>query len=121
MHFHHLYADEDGASHWRTVDVSLAERVFAPPAQSIELSEAEPATFAVFLRLRAGWDEPTHPTPKRQTLVCLRGTVEVTASDGEARRIGPGNVWRMEDTHGAGHHTRVISDEDFESVVIQFD
>ena len=42
-----------------------------------------------------------------------------TASDGVERHIGPGDVWRMDDTHGKGHRTRVVSNDDFECVIIQ--
>lgn len=121
MQYHNLYVAEDGESHWRMVEVPLKERAFAPPAQAIFVSETERAVATVFLRLDPGWDEPIHPTPKRQTLFCLGGTVRVTASDGEAREIGKGDVWRMEDTHGKGHHTAVISKEPFEAAVVQFD
>ncbi|MGF1560970.1 MAG: cupin [Geminicoccaceae bacterium] len=120
MHYHHLYADADGVSHWRTVEVDLAERSFAPPAQRIFVSDAEAAALTLFLRLPAGWDEPVHPTPKRQVLICLAGAVQVTASDGEARSIGKGDVWRMEDMHGQGHHTRVTSADAFEAVIVQY-
>ncbi|MBF9031244.1 cupin [Rhodobacterales bacterium HKCCE3408] len=121
MHYHLLYADADGNSHWREVTPELKETSFAPPAQDIHISPPEQAKAFVFLRLPAGWNEPVHPTPKRQTLVCLAGAVEVTASDGEIRRIGKGDVWRMEDTSGSGHHTRVVSETDFEAAVVQFD
>ena len=121
MKYHLLYADETGESHWREIEVPLEEKTFAPPAEAIELSAADPARAFVFLRLRAGWDEPVHPTPKRQTLICLSGAVRVTASDGEAREIARGDVWRMEDCTGKGHHTAVISAEDFEAAVVQFD
>lgn len=119
MHYFHLFSDDTGESRWRDVDVSLEERSFAPPAKAIEISDSDPATAMLFLRLRAGWDEPVHPTPIPQTLTCLRGTVRVTASDGTTRDIGPGDVWRMEDTHGKGHHTQVISPGDFECVIVQ--
>lgn len=119
MRFFDLYADEEGESHFRDVEVDLAERSFAPPAQAIEISEISPSTGMLFLRLRAGWNEPVHPTPVAQTLICLRGTVRVTASDGDTREIGPGDVWRMADTHGKGHHTEVISPDDFECVIAQ--
>jgi len=101
--------------------VALRERVFAPPAERILVSDGEAATALVFLRLDPGWDEPCHPTPRRQTLVCLRGAVRVTASDGEVREIGPGDVWRMEDVTGKGHHTRVVGDDAFEAAVVQHD
>lgn len=121
MKFHKLYCDEAGESHWADVDVALEERSFAPPAQNIEISEPEPVTKMMFLRLRSGWNEPIHPTPVRQKLVCLAGCAQVTASDGEMREIRQGDVWHMEDRSGKGHHTRVTSDEDFESVIVQYE
>lgn len=119
MKFFRLYADAAGESHWEDVGVSLQEKTFAPPAKAIEVSEGEPATQILFLRLRAGWDEPVHPTPLRQKLVCLAGAVVVTASDGDTRTIRAGDVWHMEDTHGKGHHTKVVSNGDFEAVIVQ--
>ena len=121
MQFFHLYADGDGESRWQDRQVRLATRTFAPPAEAIEISESVPARSMLFLRLRAGWDEPVHATPIRQTLVCLNGRVRVTASDGTIREVGPGDVWKMEDTAGKGHHTRVTSAEDFEAVIVQHD
>jgi hypothetical protein len=119
MRYFNLIAGAGGESHWADIDVALSERSFAPPASAIEVSDTAEATGFLFLRLRAGWDEPQHPTPVIQTLVCLRGCVRVTASDGDWRDIGPGDVWRMADTHGAGHHTRVTSPDDFECVITQ--
>ncbi len=120
MKYHHLYVDQWGESHWRDVDVALEEKTFAPPAKQILVSDVEAAKGLLFLRLHSGWDEPIHPTPRAQTLICLAGAVRVTASDGEVREIGKGEVWRMEDLHGKGHHTQVISTEDFEAAVVQF-
>jgi hypothetical protein len=119
MHYYHLYSDDAGESHWRDVSVSLAERTFAPPAKAIEISDGRASVNMLFLRLSTGWNEPQHPTPVRQTLICLRGCARVTASDGDTRDIGAGDVWLMEDVGGKGHHTRVISDEDWETVVVQ--
>lgn len=119
MRYHHLYADDAGDSHWRAVEVALKERTFAPPAGGIHVSEPVSAQNMMFLKLPAGWNEPVHPTPRCQTLICLRGAVRVIASDGEARDIGPGDVWRMEDLFGKGHHTRVTSDTDFEAIIVQ--
>ena len=119
MRYHHLYSDESGESRWKEVEVVLEERVFAPPAQGIHVSGAIPAKAMMFLRLHAGWNEPAHPTPVRQTLICMSGSVVVTASDGDAREIGPGDIWRMEDLSGKGHHTRVVGDTDFDAVIVQ--
>lgn len=120
MKFHYLYSDDSGESHWRDVDVELAERTFAPPARDILISDPEAAKALLFLRLHAGWNEPIHPTPIPQTLICLAGAVRVTASDGESRDIRKGDVWRMEDLTGKGHHTVVTSKEDFDAAIVQF-
>lgn len=119
MNYFHLYVDETGESHWRDVEVTLQERSFAPPAADIHISDTQPATGTLFLRLRAGWNEPIHPTPRSQYIVCLRGAARVTASDGDMRVIGPGDVWLMSDTHGTGHNTQVISEDAFECVMVQ--
>ncbi len=121
MYFRKLFTDSTGESHWTRAQVTLQERVFAPPAANIEVSTPEPATRLMFLRLHAGWNEPIHPTPIRQKLICLSGKVRVTASDGDAQDIGPGDVWHMEDLTGKGHHTQVIGDQDFEAVIVQLD
>ncbi|TMV04941.1 cupin [Ruegeria sediminis] len=121
MKFQKLFSDDAGESRWADIEVNLVERSFAPPAQNIEISEPEDVRRMMFLRLRAGWDEPIHPTPVRQRLVCLAGAVRVTASDGETREIRRGDVWHMEDKSGKGHHTCVIGDEDFEAVIVQFE
>lgn len=120
MKYHHLFADAVGESHWQDVEVPLTERSFAPPARNILVSDAEPASALLFLTLEAGWNEPIHPTPIAQTLICLAGAVQVTASDGEVREIRQGDVWRMEDLQGKGHHTEVISAEDFNAAIVQF-
>lgn len=119
MKVHVLYADAQGESHWRDDWPALEVKSFAPPAQGIEISAPEVATQMLFLRLPVGWDEPIHPTPLRQKLICLTGAVCVTASDGVQREIGTGEVWHMEDMHGKGHHTRVTSDVDFSAVIVQ--
>ena len=120
MKYSKLFADDMGESHWVDVDVALEPKVFAPPAQDIEISEPDAVHQMLFLRLRAGWNEPIHPTPVRQKLICVAGAVRVTASDGEARVIAKGDIWHMEDRHGKGHHTEVISDEDFVAVIVQY-
>jgi len=44
--------------------------------------------------------------------VTVRGEYEVTVSDGATHRFPPGSVLIVEDTTGAGHSTRITSNED---------
>lgn len=114
-----LYAGSDGLSRWRDETAALVPRLFAPPAGPIAASDPEPAKTLLFLELPPGWDDPAHPSPRRQTLMVLAGEAEVTAGDGEVRRLGPGDVWRMEDTAGQGHRTRVAGEATFRAAVVQ--
>jgi hypothetical protein len=45
-------------------------------------------------------------------MVCLRGIAEITAGDGEKRRILPGQFMLLEDTTGKGHITHAVGNED---------
>ena len=65
---------------------------YAPQAPPVNLSAPQPARASVFMSAPPGWDGDWHPTPRRQIVFYLAGEVEVEASDGEARRFGPGGV-----------------------------
>ena len=105
-----LYADSKGESHFGHVSVSLQDVDFAPPAPPLEVSDIVEARHG-FLRAAPGWWGDWHPTPARQFMCLLSGTLEVEVSDGETRRMSPGMIVLLEDTKGRGHTTRVVSDE----------
>lgn len=54
-----------------------------------------------------GYVNDGHPAPRRQFVLVSAGEVEVTVSDGEVRRFGPGSVFLDDDT-GKGHRTRAV-------------
>lgn len=80
MKFQKLFSDAEGESHWQDIEVQLEERTFAPPAKAIEVSSPEAVKKTMFLRLKAGWDEPIHPTLLAQKLICLSGTVRAVTT-----------------------------------------
>ena len=49
-----------------------------------------------------------HPSPCRQYVIWLDAEYELTASDGEKRVIGVGEVVLAEDTTGKGHITKPL-------------
>jgi uncharacterized cupin superfamily protein len=51
-------------------------------------------------------------------LICLKGYIEVTDSDGEKRTFGPGDSVLMEDVAGEGHRTRVKGTEECVAAII---
>ena len=114
-----LYANESGLSCFDTVEIEREMRDFAPPAPPLFVSKSAPASRFVMAQLPVGWKGERHPSPTRQILFCLSGTVRIIPGLGESRTIGRGDVWLMEDTTGVGHETEVISGDPFEAVIVQ--
>jgi hypothetical protein len=104
-----LYTDASGESHFEDVEMALEAGSFSTGAPALALSAFTQTERFVFAEFPAeGEGETLHPTPRRQMAVVLSGDVEVTASDGERRRRGPGAPLLMEDTSGRGHTSRPI-------------
>ena len=82
MRIHNLYADENGETHFRDIEIELSE---TGPDGTI--SKVYPATGIIFRTTPADWFFDWHPTTRRQYVVNLDAPHRVTASDGESRII----------------------------------
>jgi hypothetical protein len=98
MRIHNLYTDADGQSHFRDIEVEWVEE-----RRGSRLSKRLPANGIIFRETQAEHDVDWHPAPRRQYIVNLDAGVKITASDGESRMIGTGEVILVEDTTGKGH------------------
>ena len=114
-----LTLDESGSSRLEDKVFEMRPAVFAPPAEPLMSTEFEKAERMLFLVLPRGWVGRMHPSPARQVAILMSGSIRVEASDGDARVIAAGGVWRMEDIEGPGHRTIVTSDEDVRLAVVQ--
>jgi quercetin dioxygenase-like cupin family protein len=114
-----LHADDAGLSRFDTFEIEREQTIFAPPAGPFPVSKPISASRFVVVQLPVGWSGERHPTPARQMLFCLAGSVRVTPGAGQPVTINTGEAWLMEDTTGSGHQTQVISDVPFEAVLIQ--
>jgi hypothetical protein len=103
VRIHNLYADANGQSHWRDVEVEWVEET-----RSGKLSKRLPATGIIFREVPPTYDLDWHPAPRRQYIINLDAGVEITASDGEARKLGAGEVILVEDTTGKGHLSKAL-------------
>ena len=103
MNIHRLYADQKGESHFETVEIQYIES-----SRSGRLSARLPATGIIFREVQPDYDLDWHPAPRRQYIINLDAGVQITASDGESRRIGAGEVILVEDTYGKGHLSKAI-------------
>ena len=103
MRIHNLYTDASGQSHFRDITVEWAEETRAG-----KLSKRLPATGIIFRQVSPTYDLDWHPAPRRQYIINLDAGVQITASDGESRVIGAGEVILVEDTTGKGHLSKAI-------------
>jgi hypothetical protein len=103
LRVHNLYCDSNGESHWRDIQIEWVEENDAG-----KLSARQAANGIIFRETQAEHDRPWHPAPRRQYIINLDAGVQITASDGEARRIGAGEVILVEDTTGKGHLSKAL-------------
>jgi hypothetical protein len=116
MRIHNLYCDANGESHWRDVDVEwVEERNFS------KLSARLPATGIIFRETEGSYDLDWHTAPRRQYIINLDAGVRITASDGEVRVIGAGEVFLVEDTTGKGHLSQAIDGKLRHSIFVPVD
>ena len=113
-----IVADASGASRFEDAADALVPADYAPPAPPVFVSVPRPATATRFIAAPAGWESPPHPAPAVQSVITLRGTVEVRTSDGAVRRFGPGTTVHLEDTTGPGHASRVLPGDDWVAFVV---
>lgn len=114
-----LYADAEGESHFDDFEIPLTTTDFTPPAPPIAVSEPVPTQRAIFLNVGKNWNGISHPAPVKALFVFTRGVWEVTASDGEVRQFGSGDILRVEDTEGKGHITRLLGDAEGAALLVQ--
>jgi hypothetical protein len=105
MKIHRLYTDAAGESHFQDVEIEYVETT-----PSGRFSARLPATGIIFREVPPTYDLDWHPAPRRQYIINLDNGVQLTASDGEARTIGAGEVILVEDTTGKGHLSKAIND-----------
>src|SRR5450631_2554310 len=113
MRIHNLYADASGASHFRDIEVEWAQDL-----PGGKLSRRLPATGVIFRETAGDYDLDWHTAPRRQYIVNLDAGVELTASDGESRKIGAGEIVLVEDTTGKGHLSKSINNQMRHSIFV---
>jgi len=100
---HNLYVDDKGETHFRDIPVDFSES-----GRAGRTSKRLPATGIIFRQVPPDYDLDWHPAPRRQYIINLDAGVQITASDGEARKIGAGEVILVEDTTGKGHLSKAL-------------
>lgn len=112
LSFYRLYTSADGNSHFVNDEIELTPLNGQGPEADLKAARVGDVKNAMFLALKAGVKEDYHVAPRRQFMICIQGIVEVTAGDGEKRRVMPGQFVLLEDTKGKGHVTYSVGPDD---------
>lgn len=113
-----IYTDDAGETHYGELDVELVSRDFAPPAPPL-WAGSMPAHRLVWITVPIGWHGDWHPAPARQLWIGVEGHLDVTVSDGQTRRFGPGSMLLLEDLTGKGHITETVGDTPARGIFVQ--
>lgn len=94
MAYVRIYADDEGSSHFEQLEYPDYRDLRA--VAGVSWRHFEPNQLV-------DW----HTVARRMYYVTLQGEAEITVSDGETRRAGPGDVSLVEDLSGTGHRTQM--------------
>jgi len=116
VRIHNLYVDAQGETHFRDIEIEWVEE-----RPGGKLSKRLPANGIIFRETSGDYDLDWHPAPRRQYILNLDAGVQITASDGESRVIGAGEVLLVEDITGKGHLSKSVGGRMRHSIFVPID
>jgi hypothetical protein len=108
-----LYTGADGQSHIDQVPIML----HGAPAEE---SAAQKMSDAYLVRGAPGMFESWHNADRKRYIVVISGVAEVVTTGGEKARIEPGQIYMAEDLTGKGHTFRVVGDQEWVALFVNF-
>jgi hypothetical protein len=117
LQYSRIVSTEGGGSQFVDGEIALADRAVAVGVPAMAVAAMSAAGNVTYLR-SAQFDSEPHPAPAEQWVVMLRGVIEVTTSDGDRRKFGPGDLVLVEDTTGLGHVTVGVGEAPFEALFV---
>jgi uncharacterized cupin superfamily protein len=116
-----IFADDQGETHFRAVEIDFETRAFAPPSLPVKVSAEIPSTTSLFMIAPPGWDKEYHATPRKQFCIMLQGKLNVEATDGQSIKMGPGDVLLVNDAESKGHLSTIQGDQNAVFIFVGFD
>jgi hypothetical protein len=111
-----VYTGSDDASHFEDVDIPLTSSGVGG-----RLSALVSGSGVIFREVDGTYALDFHTAPRRQFVVNLTGSVDITVGDGSVRQLGPGEILLAEDTTGQGHKSQAVNGESRTCLFIPID
>lgn len=112
-----LYTGADGQSHLDQVPIPLSISADFGGAQS---SEPLKMSESFLVRGAPGMFETWHNAGHKRYIVVISGEAEVKTTGGESARLVPGHIYLAEDLTGKGHTFRVVGDQEWLALFVNF-
>ena len=118
MNYFKIFSLSNGESEVEELKFNLSTEDFIKGTPSFPMEDLGNANTLKVACVPSGWDGGWHSTPVLQWVVTLSGAAEMQVSSGRAIRLVRGVPVLLTDTSGKGHHTSVVGDDDWCSMLI---
>ena len=106
-----VFADEQGETHFGVMELPRRDAALGPPPHPVgRVTDPIPVSSLLTFATPAGTGVSLHPAPQPYLIIVLSGEGEVEVSDGDTRRLSPGDMCWFDDLSGKGHIARAITD-----------
>jgi hypothetical protein len=112
-----LFTGHDGLSHVEQLEVKFSPLAALP---QFELSEPIEAARSLVVRVPPGYFHDWHNADVRRYVIPVSGLAELEVSGGDKVPITSGRIYIVEDLTGKGHTFRVVGDQDWVGVFVDF-
>ncbi|MBJ3764647.1 hypothetical protein ILP92_18090 [Maribius pontilimi] len=122
MKFVKIIANETGTSKLVDERWSLLTGDFTPPSPAgYRITETLRATGLLMMHHPAGYRDAWHCAPQPVLGTVLSGTIRIETSDGDVRRLSPGDQFLAADLQGAGHKIEETSGAPYDLALVLLD
>ena len=118
MNYFKIFSLSNGESEVEELKFNLSTEDFIKGTPSFPMEDLGNANTLKVACVPSGWDGGWHSTPVLQWVVTLSGAAEMQVSSGSVIRLARGVPVLLTDTSGKGHHTSVVGDDDWCSMLI---
>ncbi len=113
VHMIRLYTGADGLSHFEQVEVSFTQEG-GTGSSPLKMGDS------FIVREPSGYFEDWHNADARRYVIAISGKAEVEVSGGGKFAVEPGQICLAEDLTGKGHTFRVVGDQPWVALFVNF-
>ena len=118
MNYFKIFSFRNGESEVEGLKFNLLTEDFIKGTPSFPMEDLGNANTLKIACVPSGWIGSWHPTPLPQWVVTLSGAAEMRVSSGKVIKLALGVSVLLTDTNGKGHHTSIVGDDDWCSMLV---